>query len=869
MSAMQEMLVILGATATSLLAIVGGIAWLRLRADRQQMEDLVFLQFLVPKKESREEKDDQSDQFGKDFREVIGVMDHLYQSVHSLYNGSIWRHTQGQPFLSLEYAALGGEILLFVVCQRRLAALIEKQVTSFYPDCTLDEVEDYNIFTQESVVSARTVLPSLPYTSVFRTYQHLKSDPLNAITNAFSKLRSDEGAAVQLVLRPAKPGWQPHLQQEASNLLNPKKGTKHSWWNPIHWIAALIDLLSPPAGKIDDRSGDRVSTMVEEYSKAVDEKAGSQGFNGVIRVVTSAQNQARADLLLDQILASFGQFSEVRGNSFKTASLDRRLTTIRRFIQRHPRRTFLQWLQAPTMLLGTAELASLFHLPNIKYNKVETIKWQTFKLAPAPKAMPEEGLFLGYNSYRGEKRKIFMLPDDRFRHFYIIGQTGTGKSSFMVNMARQDFVSGKGMCVVDPHGELIDTLLPYIPRERADDVIYFNPADTERPMGLNLLEGKTSEERDLIALDAMNMMVKMFGEEIFGPRIQDYFRNGCLTLMEDEEEGGAITDLVRLFTDDDWQRYKVAKVKNPIVRSFWEQQMAKTGQREKQEMIPYFAAKFGQFYTNTLMRNIVGQTKSSFDVSDAMNTGKIVLMNLSKGLIGDINSTLLGMIVVNKIQVAAMRRQREEKSARRDFFLYIDEFQNFVTPSIESILSEARKYRLGLVLAHQYIDQLEKESKLAGAVSLKGAIFGNVGSMMFYKIGPQDAEVAAKEMAPVFSEQDLVNVDAFKGTMKLCVNGQPSRPFSIEVPRHWQDTTFVKDAQAAEAYKQLSRLKYGRQRDFVSREILRRIGASTSTPSTAQPILAGGTPAPALGAPAPIPPAATTNLTPAGTTPQS
>jgi type IV secretory pathway TraG/TraD family ATPase VirD4 len=391
-------------------------------------------------------------------------------------------------------------------------------------------------------------------------------------------------------------------------------------------------------------------------------------------------------------------------------------------------------------------------------------------------------------------------------------------------MARQDFHSGKGVCVVDPHGSLIEDLLPYIPRSRADDVIYFNPADLERPMGFNILEGKTAEEKDLIALDAMNMMVKMFGEEIFGPRIQDYFRNGCLTLMDDDEEGGAITDLVRLFTDDEWQKYKVAKVKNPIVRSFWEKQMANTGQREKQEMIPYFAAKFGQFTTNTLIRNIVGQTKSAFDVGEVMNSGKILLMNLSKGLIGDINSNLLGLIAVNKIQVAAMRRQRESSEARKDFFLYIDEFQNFVTQSIESILSEARKYRLGLILAHQYIDQLEKDSKLSGSVSLKGAIFGNVGSMMFYRIGPQDAEVAGKQMAPVFSEQDLTNSDFLKGAMKLCVNGQSSRPFSIEVPAPWKDNTYTKDAQAGEAFKQLSRLKYGRAKDFVDREILRRIG---------------------------------------------
>jgi len=252
--------------------------------------------------------------------------------------------------------------------------------------------------------------------------------------------------------------------------------------------------------------------------------------------------------------------------------------------------------------------------------------------------------------------------------------------------------------------------------------------------------------------------------------------------------------------------------------------MAQTGQREKQEMIPYFAAKFGQFYTNTLMRNIVGQTRSAFDISECMNNQKIILVNLSKGLIGDVNSQLLGMIFVSKIQVAAMRRQQQNDDERKDFFMYIDEFQNFVTPSIESILSEARKYRLGLILAHQYIDQLEKDNKLSGAVSLKGAVFGNVGTMMFYKIGPQDAEVCAKEMAPVFSEQDLVNLDAFKGAMKLSVDGQPSRPFSIEVPRPWLDATYPKDPQASEAYKQLSRLTYGRQKEFVDKEILRRIG---------------------------------------------
>lgn len=807
------------------------VLWIiRLLADKQRERSLVFLQILVPKKESKEEKETESERYssGQDFKEVLGIMDHLYQSLHGIYRGGSKRLWKGQEFISLEYAALQGEILFFIVCPRKVVHLVEKQITSFYPDVVIDEVEDYNIFTDTSAVATKALVPREKFTKLFRTYQQLKSDPLSTITNAFSKLKDTDGAAIQIIIKPARQGWHKKLQHEAMQLINPKK-KKSKWWNPISWLSAGFSLITTGEDVVnlqeeDKSTGERVSQMVEEYSKAVDEKASSPGFSTVIRIVTSAESQSRAKMLLDQVSTSFSQFSEVRGNGLRSAKMASKNGLITRFIRRSPRLGLPTWVSTPLMLLGVSELTTFFHLPNIKYNKVESIKWQNFKIAPAPKEVPEEGLYLGTNTYRGEKRKVFMNNEDRFRHFYIIGQTGTGKSSIMQIMARQDFHNGNGCCIVDPHGSLIEDLLPYIPRERADDVIYFNPADTERPMGLNLLEAESEEEKDLVALDAMNMMVKMFGEEIFGPRIQDYFRNGCLTLMDDDDEGGAITDLVKLFTDDEWQKYKVSKVKNPIVRSFWEKQMAQTGQREKQEMIPYFAAKFGQFYTNTLIRNIVGQTQSAFDVAKCMSEGKILLMNLSKGLVGDVNAQLLGMIAVSKIQVAAMRRQRLSKEERKDFFLYIDEFQNFVTPSIESILSEARKYRLGLILAHQYIDQLEKDSKLSGNVSLKGAVFGNVGTMMFYKIGPQDAEVCSKEMAPVFSEQDLVNIDAFKGAMKLSVGGQPSRPFSIEVPRPWLDKTYPKDEQGSEAYKQLSRLTYGRSKDFVDREIMRRIG---------------------------------------------
>ena len=413
-----------------------------------------------------------------------------------------------------------------------------------------------------------------------------------------------------------------------------------------------------------------------------------------------------------------------------------------------------------------------------------------------------------------------MKTEDRFRHFYVIGQTGTWKSSILQVMARQDLAEWRWVCVMDPHGDLVKDLIPFIPRERADDVIIFDPSDTDRPLWLNLLECHSPEEMDLVAMDAMNIMIKLFGNEIFGPRLQDYFRNWVLTLMA-YPQGWAITDIVRLFTDEEFQKDRVRHVKNPIVKAWWEKTFASMWDREKQEMIPYFAAKFGQFITNTMMRNIIWQTKSSFDLLDVMQKWKILMVNLSKWSLWDINSQLLWMVMVSKMQMAAMARDKIPKEERTDFFLYIDEFQNYVTDSIESILSEARKYRLSLNVAHQYLGQLEKSDALTkSSTNLKDAIFWNVWTKMTYKIWAQDWEFMEKEFAPTFSSQDLVNMDKFKATMKLSVDNQPTTPFSIIPVNPYLEHG---DPNIGKALKELSRLKYGRDKAFINKEIEYRI----------------------------------------------
>lgn len=795
-------------------------------ADHKRYYEMVFLKVLIPKKESKDDREKEGGQYGgeRDFKETVGVGTHFMEAIHSIYEDDFKHKFVGQDFFSVEYAVVKGQIYFYVVCPNRLVSLFEKQITAFYPDAYIEQVSDYNIFSEDSVVVGSYMTLAKDYAYPIKTYQRTGSDPLNGMVNSLSKLEDDEGAVIQIMLRPMPQGWQEHGRHMAEEIF---KQEKHhfQWWNPISWFSTLFGIGVHGADELKDHAqqSGRTTPMTDDQVKAIEEKNTKVGYDTVIRVLTAAPTLKRAKEQLANVRSAFAQFATTDNNAITKLKYFSTNHILKHYVLRSLKRPLLNTLFGQHMILCSEEVATLFHFPNIRYNRGSGIAWQNFKISPPPANLPTEGILLGYNTYRGVTKEIRMKQMDRFRHFYVIGQTGTGKSSVLQVMIRQDFRNGAGVCVIDPHGSLIEDILPFIPRERADDVIIFNPADVERPLGMNLLEAHNEEDKDAVASDAMNIMIKLFDEEIFGPRIQDYFRNGCLTLMDDPE-GGALTDMVRLFTDDDFQKFKVTKVKNPIVKSFWMHQMAKTGAREKQEMIPYFAAKFGAFVTNGMMRNIIGQTKSAFNFFDAMQNNKILLMNMAKGETGELNSKLLGLIIVSKIQMAALQRQRVPTHERKDFFLYIDEFQNYVTDSIEVILSEARKYRLGLNMAHQYLAQLEGAGAKKGAkqVSLKDAIFGNVGSIMSYKIGAQDGEYMAKEMAPVFSDQDLVNLDKFKAVMKLSIDTQPSRPFSITPVNPYLEKG---DPNLAQALKQLSRLKYGRPREYVGREIIRRIGA--------------------------------------------
>ena len=637
--------------------------------DFRRAINFTFLQITIPKKESKDDYEKERDQTSE-IRKVIAIGEHFFSGLNGLYDSRVRAKFKSQNFVSLEFIATDGEIKFIVGCPFYLKDAVEKQINSYYPEAVIEELESLKIFHENTYQATGYLVATKKYMYPFKTYTKFESaDSMNSILNALSNASDENGtsAAIQFMIRPCRNNWQQKTRDFSKQLSSGKQ--KIAWWNPVYILGKFFSLMvkgTEDENKKSDEGPEKNES--QDLIKAMEEKAEKSGFETIIRCVTSSKNPQVAETNLNAVMNAFSQFGAPFMNSFLRKRWHRKKSLIKNFLFRFFRRS---WHVQNKMILSTEEIASMFHFPHIKYNNIPSVKWQNYKIIKAPSNIPKEGLLLGHNVYRNEHIPVYMKNEDRFRHFYVIGQTGTGKSSIMQVMARQDLQNNNGMCIVDPHGSLIEDLLPFVPKNRIDDVVIFDPSDLERPMGLNLLEAETEEEKDMVALDSMNLMIKLFDEETFGPRIQDYFRNGVLTLMADPA-GGALTDVVRLFTDDIFQRAKVKYVKNPVVKSFWTNQMAKTGAREKQEIIPYFASKFGQFITNGMIRNIIGQTKSAFDFAKVMQDGKILLMNLSKGVTGEINSKLLGLIIVSKLQVAALRRQKIDKEDRRDFFLYID-----------------------------------------------------------------------------------------------------------------------------------------------------------------------------------------------------
>jgi hypothetical protein len=558
----------------------------------------------------------------------------------------------------------------------------------------------------------------------------------------------------------------------------------------------------------------RLTQMEEEMVKSMEEKISHGGLETTIRLISSAASKEKAQLNLENIINSFSQYNIYRyGNSFAAALPRRPKKIIRDFIYRSFREGYY-------MVANTEEMAGLWHLPTPS-TETPHINWLTARKAPPPLNMPTEGVILGRSVYRGEEITVRMKRSDRRRHLYTIGKSGVGKSVFIQNLAVQDIQNGEGVCIIDPHGDFVEYVLQHIPKERAEDVIYFNPSDIERPIGLNMLEVKTEEQKDFATQEMIAIFYKMVTDpSMIGPMFEHTMRNVMLTLMSDFEMPGTIAEIPRMLTDDTFVEKWKKKLKDPVVLAYWDKEMAKTSDFHKSEMLGYIISKVGRFVENEMVRNIIGQSRSGFNFREVMDGKKILLVNLAKGLVGEINANLLGMIIVSKLQMAALERASLPEEERHDFYLYIDEFQNFITDSIATILSEARKYRLELIIAHQYMKQLEDNK---GKTAVRDAVLGNAGTIVTFRIGPEDAEVLAKEFAPVFSAYDLINVEQYTAYIKLLIDNTAAKPFNMMT---YPATPGNKELAAA--IKELSRLKYGRPRDVVTAEIMERaqLGAS-------------------------------------------
>lgn len=745
-------------------------------------------------------------------KELIAVGEQMLTTFSNMHSGGWNKFLYGEPYMSLELAVhhKGEETHFYIVAPKGSQDIIEKQIYAFYPSAEITKAKDYNIFNPEGA----TVGGYLSYTAdsilPVRTYQKLETDPLGGILTSMSKLQGEgEGIAMQILLRPT------HASDQKSF------GTKvaREMQSGYAFSEAKERAKHPPKPKTPDPNSPAepekpkvVTPADEETIKALTAKAGKQNFDVNIRFMASAMSEPRAKQILQDLQGSLVQFSAPDLNGLKVNELTGK--SLQKIAYNFSFRLFND---RQSLVMSTEEINSLFHLP-ITNTAAPRVNFLKAKPAEPPAGLPFEGIVLGRNIFRGQETEVRMTDEDRRRHLYVIGQTGTGKSTFMKALLRQDVENGKGVCLIDPHGEFAEFVLSIVPKERAEDVIYFNPADMEKPMGLNMLEMDPShpEQKTMVIDELFGIFDKLYDlKETGGPMFERYFKNAALLLLDDYlNDIPTLADISKVLVDDNYRNDKLSRESNPLVREFWELEAQKAGgEAALANMAPYISSKLTSFVFNEFLRPIINQKKSAFNFRDVMDNQKILVVNLSKGKIGDINANLVGMIIVGKLLMAALSRVDivDEKS-RKDFYLYIDEFQNFTTDSIATILSEARKYRLDLIVAHQYIKQLKE--------NIRDAVFGNVGSIISFRISPDDAEFMKNKFEPVFSPSDLMNIDNLNAYVSLLINGQTSRPFNIKLET---ERVFGSGSrEMAEQVTQLSRLKFGRPREEVEREIMAR-----------------------------------------------
>jgi len=744
--------------------------------------------------------------------EVLSQAQVMYNIIASTALKGFKSRIYGQRHISFEIIVHESLVHYYAIVPAVLTDVVRQAIAAAYPSARLEEVEEHNIFNQAGKISGTiggefTLKKSYVYP--IATYQESKRDAARALLNALSTATRDDGVAIQIMMRPATESWAKNSIYTA-NKIKKDKGVKSSGLGDIFKPKNLMEALWKPPEAKDVKSEDKqLSSLEQGLVEAIEEKTRHPGYEVLIRVVVSSNVAAKSQALLKNIIASFSLFDSPTNNGFKfSISKD-----IEELVTAYIFRFFPQ--SVTQNILNSVELATLFHLPNQNSIPTSQVQRQMAKQVDGPVEVMDEGFLLGYNEFRGIKKQIRLSTNDRRRHTYFVGQTGTGKSVLLENLAYQDMMDGRGFAFIDPHGDSAEKILGMVPKERVEDVIYFSPDDMENPIGLNLFEFDTQDQRDFLIQEAIAMLYRLYDPGhtgIIGPRYEHWFRNAALTIMSDPN-GSTFIDVPQVFNDQSFTDEKLKYVTDRTVLDFWNKEMAQTSEANKSEVLGWFVSKFGAFLSNEMMRNVLGQTKSGFNMREIMDNKKILIVNLSKGLTGELNSQLLGMIFIMKFQAAAMGRSNMPEDEREDFALYVDEFQNFATDSFATILSEARKYRLNLVLANQFMTQLTD--------NIREAVIGNVGTIISGRVGITDAEILQKKFAPTFDAEDLTKLPNYQTISSVMINGVPSAAFSMSlVPPMGKSNPQLQDA-----LKKLSAAKYGRPRAQVEKEIFARLGA--------------------------------------------
>lgn len=734
----------------------------------------------------------------------------MFASLHGLL-----RFTPGiQEHLSLEMASSIDGVRFYAYTPSNFKNFVESQIYAQYPDAEIREALDYTKSVgSKSNIAAKELSLAKDFTFPIKTFRDFEVDPLSAITSAIATQKTGEQVWIQYLVRPVDDFWQERGHEYVSMVrqglsavsVNPQdimidvgKHIVSIGANIFPYITRGPQIPEPPRYIPPPK----LSAGQELDLKLIENKLSKLGFEVKIRILVLGNSKQEADHKLSSVVASFKQFSTASLNGFvqnpEAPSTSSSVTA-------YQKRFFPDTEEPGDYILNIEELASIFHLPNVSV-ETPTISWTRAKKGEPPLNLPtSQAVIIGETIYRDVKVKFGIKKPDRRKHMYIIGKTGTGKSTLVKNMVIQDMRAGEGLAVLDPHGQLIDELLDFVPANRLEDVVIFKPADADNPVSLNMLEMVDPRQRTLMG-DALVDVFKKYFAESWGPRLEYILKNCVLTLLE--VPNTSLLSIIRLLIDKDYRKYIVGMVSDPQMKNFWNNEFARMEGNERliTEAISPIQNKVGQFLNSELIRNIVGQPKSTIKLDEIINTGKIFFVDLATGRIGANNSALLGAMIVSQLQFAAMRRVDIPENERRDFFLYADEFQNFATEAFAVVLSEARKYRLDLTMTHQYIEQMPE--------AVKDAIFGNVGTLMSFGIGPTDAHFLEREFTPVFLENDLINLGRYEMYLKLQVDDQASQPFSAKTLPPFSDVTGLKGRAVS-----MARQKYAKEVERVEKVI--------------------------------------------------